>query len=61
MFVSAKRSLMWTANVEDADLIIDDGEDRSVRLAVARSKEDLSNLLINHVVFGSKAATLWVR
>ncbi len=52
---------MWTANVEDADLIIDDGEDRSVRLAVARSKEDLSNLLINHVVFGSKAATLWVR
>ncbi len=52
---------MWTTNVEDADFIIDDGEDGSVGLAAARSKEDLSNLLINHIVFGSKAATLWIR
>lgn len=46
--------------MQDADFVVDDGEDGSVRLSSASLEEDLSNLLIDQFVFGDKSATLWV-
>ena len=51
---------MGPANVQNADFIVDDGEDGSVGLAVSRSKEDLSNLLFNSIVLRGESTAAWI-